>query len=63
MKYFTDKTINITRRGDTYTVSGGKVHAVLSCTGDTSPVAILSINLNGANSAIVIKKITIRKLD
>jgi hypothetical protein len=63
MKYFTDKTINITRRGDTYTVSGGKLHGVLSCTGDTSPIAIMSINLKGSNSAIVIKKITIRKLD
>ena len=62
-RHFTDKFIDITRRGDVYTVTGGKLHAVLSCTGDTSPVAVLSIVLKGGNSSLVIKNIEIRKLD
>lgn len=63
IKYFTDKTIIITRRGDTYTVTGGKLHGVLSCTGDTSPVAVIAMNLKGANSSLVVKSIEIKKLD
>ena len=62
-RHFTDKYIDITRRGDVYTVTGGKLHGVLSCTGDTSPVAVLSIVLKGGNSSLVIKNIEIRKLD
>ena len=63
IRHLSHKDFTITRRGDIFNVQAGILHGCLVCTGDTSPIANLTIIARGANARIIIKRITIAKLE
>ncbi len=63
IRHLSHKDFTITRRGDIFNVQAGILHGCLVCTGDTSPIANLTIIARGTNARIIIKRITIAKLE
>ena len=63
IRHFTDKSFTITRRGDIFNVQGGIMHGCLQCTGDISPVGNVTIIVKGPNSRLIIKNISVRKIE
>ena len=63
IRHLSHKDFTITRRGDLYNVQAGILHGCLVCAGDTSPIAAITIIARGVNARLLIKRITISKLE